>query len=176
MRKVLVFCLAAVMVACGSKKKSDDIITERVERPQLQEPIRQSSDLSERDVKWLGRTYHVVIERMPSDSLPLVSDETGQQFVDNVITLRISRPDGSVFLNKRFTKGDFAQYLDADYRTAGILEGMVFDEVDDDKLEFAASVSLPQTDEYIPLELKVSRMGDIAVKRDADMDTHGDDD
>jgi hypothetical protein len=55
----------------------------------------------------------------------------------------------------------------------GILEGLVFDEVDDLQLEFAASVSLPQTDEYIPLEVKIDNMGNVKIERDSQMDTNG---
>ena len=90
-------CLTLVLVACGGKKKSDNIIAERVEQPKPQEPVRLQSYTDDRDVKWIGRTYHISINRQPSDSLPMVKDEVGQQFVDNVITLVVSRDNGSVF-------------------------------------------------------------------------------
>ena len=66
-------CLTFVLVACGGKKKSDDIITERVEQPKPQEPVRLQSYTDDRDVKWIGRTYHVAINRQPPDSLPMVA-------------------------------------------------------------------------------------------------------
>jgi hypothetical protein len=52
------------------------------------------------------------------------------------------------------------------------LEGLVFDKAEGDWLEFAASVSHPQTDEYIPLIVRLSRMGEISIKRDSQMDTN----
>ena len=165
-------CLTFVLVACGGKKKRDDIITERVEQPKPQEPVRLQSYTDDRDVKWIGRTYHVAINRQPSDSLPMVKDEVGQQFVDNVITLVVSRDNGSVFYSHSFTKKDFDKFIDNDYRNTGILEGLVFDKANGDWLEFAASVSHPQTDEYIPLIVSLSRTGDIVIKHDADMDTN----
>ena len=165
-------CLVLAMMACGGKKKSDDIITEQMDEPKLQEPVRLQPYTDDRDIQWIGRGYHIAIHRESSDSLPMVKDEIGQQFVDNVITLAVSRQDGSVFYSHRFTKKDFDRYIDDDYRKTGILEGLVFDKADGDWLEFAASVSHPQTDEYIPLVVRLSRMGEIVVKRDSEMDTN----
>ena len=167
----IVTCLIMTLIACGEKKKSDDIITERVEQPQPQEPIRQQSYSDSKDIAWIGRTYHLSINRQPNDSLPMVKDEIGQQFVDNSVTLEVSRQDGTVFYSRKFTKKDFDNYLDDDYRATGILEGIVFDKADGDWLEFAASVSHPQTDEYIPLIVRLSRMGELSIKRDTQMDT-----
>ncbi len=168
---LIVGCLALTMVACSGKKKSDDIITTPVEQPKPQGPVRLQPYTDSRDVSWIGRSYHLEINRQSTDSLPMVKDEYGQQFVDNYITLVVSREDGSKFYSHRFTKKDFDKYLDDDYRNTGILEGLVFDKAEGDWLEFAASVSHPQTDEYIPLIVRLSRMGEISIKRDSQMDT-----
>lgn len=166
---------ALLMAGCSKKKSNDVIITSKVEKPAVSKtPVRMSAWSNTWNVTWGGGNYRIDISRQPDDSLAMVKDETGQTFVDNRITLRISRDDGSVFLTKTFTKALFSQYLNNDYMATGILEGLVFDEVDDGLLEFAASVSHPQTDEYIPLELKISRMGDISIKRDSQMDTNSD--
>ena len=103
-------------------------------------------------------------------------DETGQKYVDNHVSLRVIRADGSVFFSRSFTKSSFDAYLDGDYREGGILEGFVFDKVDGARLVFASSVCLPQTDEYIPLVVTVSSQGEIAIRRDSQLDTNGDDD
>ena len=162
------------MSGCGSKKKSDQIITQRVVKKAPQQPVKMQEYNDERDVPWIGKSYHVVINRMPSDSLPMVKDETGQKFVDNIFTLTVSREDGSVFFSRQFTKAFFTNYITDVYRKAGILEGIVFDKADGDWLKFAASVGLPQTDEYIPLVIRLSRMGELTVSQDTQMDTNGD--
>lgn len=162
------------MSGCGSKKKSDQIITQRVVKKAPQQPVKMQEYNDERDVPWIGKSYHVAINRMPSDSLPMVKDETGQKFVDNIFTLTVSREDGSVFFSRQFTKAFFTNYITDVYRKAGILEGIVFDKADGDWLEFAASVGLPQTDEYIPLVIRLSRMGELTVSQDTQMDTNGD--
>lgn len=168
-------CLVVTMMACSEKKKSDDIITETVERPQPQAPIRSQVYADSKDISWIGRTYRLSINRQPSDSLPMVKDEIGQEFVDNCITLKVSRQDSTVFYNRTFTKRDFDKYLDNDYRATGILEGIVFNKADRDWLEFAASVCHPQTDEYIPLIIRLSRMGELSIKRDTQLDTSSSD-
>ena len=162
------------MVACSEKKKSTDIITQRVETVKPQGPERMQEYDNTSDVAWIGKQYKVNVHRQPADSLPMVKDETGQKFVDNVITVSVLRADGSRFYSHKFTKNDFLKYLDDDYSQTGILEGLVFDKADGDFLEFAASVSHPHTDEYIPLVVKLSRMGQLTIQRDTQMDTTGD--
>ncbi|MDE5571801.1 MAG: DUF4738 domain-containing protein, partial [Prevotella sp.] len=116
MKKILAFAavgmMLGMMASCGGKKKSDDIIAPRVVKVKPKAPVRMQEYTDERDVKWLGKTYHVAINRQASDSLPLVKDETGQKFVDNVFTLAVSRADGSVFFSRKFTKPMMVDYLD----------------------------------------------------------------
>ena len=176
-KQTMILALTAVLAlaGCREKKQTQDIIAPRMEVAKPSGPIRMQPYNDQRNVQWLGKTYKVEINRMPSDSLPIVKDETGQQFVDNRISLVVRRADGSVAIQKTFTKATFEGYIDAYYRKAGILEGLVFDEVGDQQLEFAASVCLPQTDEYIPLEVKIDNFGNMRIARDSQMDTNGDD-
>ena len=165
---------ALVLGACGNKKKSEDIITQRVVKAAPQGPIRMPENNDQRDVNWIGKTYHITIHRLPADTLSLVKDDTGQQYVDNIFTLTVSRQDGSVFFTRKFVKTDFARLVGDDFRRTGILEGFVFDKSNGDWLEFGASVGRPQTDEYIPLVVRLSRMGDLDMKVDTQLDTNSD--
>lgn len=175
MKKLLTAIIAGAVVCmtagCGGKKTDENIITKKVEKTAPSAPVRMQEYEQTKDVEWLGASYRCEIQRTPDDSLAMVRDETGQQFVDNRITLTIMRNDGSVFFSKSFTKTSFDACLDNDYRKTGILEGLVFDRVDGPTLVFAASVSHPQTDEYIPLVMRISRMGDVSIARDTQMDT-----
>lgn len=166
--------LALVLTTgCAKKKQHDDIIVKTVETPKPQGPIKMQPYNQKKDIQWLGRDYQVAIDRVADDSLRMVKDETGQLFVDNRITLRVIRADGSSFFTRTFTKASFDAQLDDDYRKTGILEGIVFDKIDGNNLVFAGSVSHPQTDEYIPLVVTVSNFGDVTIKRDELMDTTG---
>ena len=159
-----VLLMAVLAISCSKKKESKDIIVPTAEVVKPKAPISMQPYNQQQEV--------VIINRVADDSLQMVQDETGQKFVDNRITLRVIRADGSVFFKKVFTKGNFDAQLDDDYRKTGILEGLVFAKVDGNNLVFAGSVSHPQTDEYIPLVVTVSNFGNISIKRDDQMDTN----
>ena len=155
-----------MVTSCGKKKQHDDIIVQDVEAPKPQGPIRMQDSRDVKDISWLGKQYQVEVARVASDSLPMVKDELGQQFVDNRIVLKVIRSDGSIFCTKTFTKAAFSASLDDDYRKTGILEGFVFDRAEGNQLFFAASVSHPQTDEYIPLVVTLSNFAEVGISRD----------
>lgn len=159
-----------ITVSCGKKKQHDDIIVQETETPKPQAPIRMQDYKDIKDVQWLDKQYQIVVTRTADDSLKMVKDETGQQFVDNRITLRIIRTDGSIFCTKTFTKSAFDGCLDDDYRKTGILEGFVFDKAEGNQLFFAASVCHPQTDEYIPMVVTVSNFGEVGIAKDQQME------
>ena len=151
---IIIVVFAILLTGCSQKKSSGDIITQKVDAP---------------------TEYQVEITRVADDSLRMVKDEIGQLFVDNRIELKVLRKDGSVFLAKRFTKAAFEPYLNEDYRRTGILEGFVYAKVEGQDLEFAASISHPQTDEYIPFVVKVNHVGRISIQLDTKMDTAAED-
>ena len=156
--------------SCGKKKLHDDIIVQETETPQPQAPIRMQDYKDVKDVQWLGKQYQIEVSRTACDSLAMVKDETGQQFVDNRIVLKVIRQDGSVFCTKTFTKSAFNACLDDDYRKTGILEGFVFDKVEGNHLFFAASVCHPQTDEYIPMVVTLSNFAEVGISKDQQME------
>lgn len=156
--------------SCGKKKQHDDIIVQETETPQPQAPIRMQDYKDVKDVQWLGKQYQIEVSRTACDSLAMVKDETGQQFVDNRIVLKVIRQDGSVFCTKTFTKSAFSACLNDDYRKTGILEGFVFDKAEGNHLFFAASVCHPQTDEYIPMVVTLSNFAEVGISKDQQME------
>ena len=175
MKRIIPFIVIALLVggvmSCSKKKKQDVIIAPKYEKPEPQGPIRTDNYKDSKPFKWQDRDYVCTIERIADDSLPMVKDETGQLFVDNRVKVVISRADGSVFFERVFTKTTFNSYIDKDFQQRGILEGFVFDKVEPNEVRFACSVSLPQSDEYIPLILAVTRNGNIAITKDTRLDT-----
>lgn len=173
---VCILAAATFVTGCGEKKKSDNIITKKEVKKTPSAPIKMQEYNQTTDITLAGSQLTCSIHRMPCDSLDIVKDETGQPYVDNNIELNITRTDGSVFFHKTFTKKSFDSFLDDDYRHTGILEGLVFDKNDGNILRFAASVSHPNTDEYIPLLVKIDRKGNMTVERDVNLDTTSNDD
>ena len=159
-----------ITTSCGKKKQHDDIIVQETEVPQPQAPIRMQDYKDVKDVQWLGKQYQVEVTRTACDSLAMVKDESGQQFVDNRIVLRVIRQDGTVFCTKTFTKSAFSACLNDDYRKTGILEGFVFDKAEGNHLFFAASVCHPQTDEYIPMVVTLSNFAEVGISKDQQME------
>ena len=159
-----------ITASCGKKKQHDDIIVQETETPKPQAPIRMQDYKDIKDIQWLGKQYQVEVTRTASDSLAMVKDESGQEFVDNRIVLKVIRQDGTVFCTKTFTKSAFNACLDDDYRKTGILEGFVFDKAEGNQLFFAASVCHPQTDEYIPMVVTVSNFGEVGIAKDQQME------
>ena len=111
-----------------------------------------------------GHNYHYIINRTASDSLPVVTDDEGHRFADNIYTLTIQR-DGQPLLHRSFTKNAFASYLSSEFVRKGLLDGMMLDR-SLPGMAFAVSVSLPQSDMLEPLLLRVDGSGGIAIERD----------
>ena len=165
-------CLMGAVSACKEKPKSDDIIVAKYVPETLKDPIKLPVDTRRSDVQWLGKNYVITIEREPADSLPMLTDETGQQYVDNRVRLTVSRDDNSVFLRKTFTKESFASYIEADFRQKGILENIVFHETDNQQLKFGVVVSRPENDDlFIPLDMWIDRQGGLLIKQGQLFDT-----
>lgn len=164
---------ATMLTACQEKKQSTVIIAPKPEAPKPSGPVVMQDMNAQNDVEWIGKTYKVVVSRKVDRELPMVEVEQGKKAYDNRINLRILRPDGSEFFNRDFTKQTFASCLDEPTKKNGVLLGIVLDRADGDNLIFAASVGSPDvlSDEFIPMVLTVTRMGDVSIKRDTTMDT-----
>lgn len=175
MKRYLFILMAAatMLTACQEKKQSTVIIAPKPEAPKPSGPVVMQDMNAQNDVEWIGKTYKVVVSRKVDRELPMVEVEQGKKAYDNRINLRILRPDGSEFFNRDFTKQAFASCLDESTKKNGVLLGIVLDRADGDNLIFAASVGSPDvlSDEFIPMVLTVTRMGDVSIKRDTTMDT-----
>lgn len=170
-------CTAMTMfAACSEKPKSNDIIAKKPVKT-APKPTQNMGDYKqERTIEWLGGHYTINVERKADKSLPLAVDESGNKYYDNRITLTIMRSDGTEFFKRTFSKADFAEYAGDDYNNGALL-GIVTDHTDGDNLIFAASVGSPDkmSDNYVPLILKISRLGSISISRDTKLDTTSDD-
>lgn len=124
-----------------------------------------------------GRKYTYSVHREASDSLPVITDDDGLRYADNIYTVTIAA-DGREFFHRSFTKNAFASSLSSDFRQRGLLDGMMLDRTLPG-IAFAVSVSMPQSDMVEPLILHVDRQGGIAIERDersdADLEDSADD-
>lgn len=180
MKRMIPFFFAAFVIggftSCGEKKRSDVIIAPKPQAPQPKKTQKMSEYEQSRSVEWLGATYKVVMKREVDTKLPLAVVDDNTKYFDNKITVKILRKDGTEFFNRTFLKTDFNQYLDKDTKNNGALLGLVFDKVEGNNLVFAASVGSPDatSDEYVPLVVKISRMGTVSIGLDTQLDTGSD--
>lgn len=150
--------------ACKEEKKPTDIVTTIELKPKKPAGPQKSEEAHvSKVVDWLGSKYTVSIDRVPDSTL--VTDDTGERYYDNRATLRITRADGSTFVDKTFRKADFLKVAKGQYADHGVFLGMVFDRVDGQHLVFGASVGAPSpdSDEFVPLSISVDNMGGVTI-------------
>lgn len=115
-------------------------------------------------IQFQGKTCEIQVSRIPDESLPIIQNEQGDKFIDNRITIRINS-QGQPILNQSFTKANFSSILNGRFLKEAILEGIVYDTIDSDHILFAASVSYPESDLYVPIRLSVKSNGKISIEK-----------
>lgn len=166
------FFLTSASCSRNKKKDPDNYVVESIQKDVVSAAIQELqviSASSQADFK--GSTYDMKVVRRPDNTLPVVTDAQGQKYYDNTITLEIST-GGKLFVNKIFNKNTFASYLDSEFIQHAILEGLVFDKVTDYGLMFAASVSYPESDLYVPFHVTVLPNGTLSIEKADLMDDY----
>lgn len=179
MRKLIYFLLlslAVAVTACGGKKgtSNNESILATMDSMDARGLQRMQISQSETDFKFKGKDYHSMVSRTPDESLPHVTNEMGDTYLDNKIVLRLTRGNEKVF-DKTFTKNDFSSVVDAGFLSKSVLEGIVYDKTTPQGIVYAASVCYPQTDLYMPLSITITADGKMSIQKD-DMleDEYGD--
>ena len=178
MKKTIIAALTVIaavsLVGCGEKKQKDIIVTKKVEHKPVGTKSMSNSSLKH-NVQWLGKTYTVIVKRVADPNLPIVKVDSETKYYDNHITVQVLRADGTEFFNRVFTKNDFTSHIQGSFGEKGALLGIVFVEVAGDNLSFACSVGSPDvtSDEYVPLDMKISRLGVVKIGNNSQLDTSG---
>jgi hypothetical protein len=166
-----------VFCSCSNKKKSNDIIVPKSAVTPAKKLIKSMSvSHGVHTVSWGGNTYTVDVLRKSDSSLPQAQVDENTKYYDNKITVKILRKDGSAFFSRTFLKSDFSTYVDADTKTKGALLGIVLVRAESNDLLFAVSVGSPDvnSDEYVPLDMKITRTGSVSISKDNNLDTGSD--
>lgn len=172
MKQTTILILAAgimMLGACKEKKQTDEnILTTDFVPPRPQEPIKMPATESHEEVTWDGASYGVQIRREPVDSLPMVTSDYGQKYVDNSVQVYITDRDGTPVFRHTFTKGSFRAYIDKDYQRNSLLSGIYFKGVTKQTLDFSVSISHPEMSDGddVPLKLSVDRQGGVSISLD----------
>ena len=169
MRKLvylLLLPLAVAVTACGGKKgtSNNESILATMDSVDAHGLQRMQTSKSETDFKFKGKDYHSMVSRTPDESLPHVTNEMGDTYVDNKIVLRLTRGNEKVF-DKTFIKNDFSSVVDAKFLSNSVLEGIVYDKTTPQGIVYAASVCYPQTDLYMPLSIIITADGKMSIQK-----------
>lgn len=154
-------------VSCGNKGNNKDegsllVMQDSTDIHGLQ---RMQMSKAEVDIQFKGKEYHSFISRMPDEELPHVLSPSGDIYLDNKIVLRLTRGDEQV-VNKTFTKQDFASFVEAEFLSKSVLEGMVYNKTTPQGIVYAASVCYPQTDLYVPLSITITSDGKMTILKE----------
>lgn len=166
---IVILCIVlTAMASCHSRttqKDPDNYVVESIKEEVVSNEIHQLQTIkASSQAEFRGNAYDMTVVRMADSTLPVVTDVQGLKYYDNTITLEITTK-GRLFANKVFNKSTFASYLEADFLQHSILEGLVFDKVTDDGLMFAASVSYPESDLYVPFHVLVLPNGNLSIDK-----------
>lgn len=168
----LAFALLVASLLGGCKDKAPQPVAKPVRKVVVPKGPRTTGNASRTTkVGWLNNIYTVDVKRVADKSLPLASDGS-HDYYDNRITVRVLRQNGTVFLDRSFTKADFKEKVPEEYYTHGALLGIVLVGSEGSNLKFAASVGSPDTssDENVPLIMTISKFGSVTVTRDESLE------
>lgn len=156
-----------LLASCGGNKRSDEII---VERDQVEEHrpgvIGMAANTQKDSVDWVNDSkYTYIITRTKDSSLPKVINHD-QEYYDNVLNLVVKRGDGSIFLEKKFTKSNFENLVPKSFYESGVLLGMNFYKSEGNYLEFVASIGSPDenNEEFYLISVTIDNLGNTKCK------------
>ena len=168
----LALMLLTVMLCLSCKEEKKVQTVRKVQKVEVPKGPRVMGDNTvSRKVGWVGGIYTVEVKRHADKSLSKASDGS-HDYYDNAISVRILRQNGSEFFSRKFTKADFKAKVDEQYYRTGALLGIVFVRSEGTDLVFAASVGNPDksSDEYVPLVLKISKLGTVTITQDEELE------
>ncbi len=166
------------VVSCKKEKKTDNIITKiKPKTVSSRGPQQLSNFEDKKQVEWLGSSYTISIKRHADKDLPMVTDSDGKKYYDNKVEVVIMRADGTEFFKRTFQKNDFKAFTDNKYGREGAFIGFMFDKVEGEYLKFGASVGSPDpnSDEFIPIDVTINKMGTVKITSSIQLDTDSDD-
>lgn len=158
-----------LLAGCASNNKEEEkkenmrVLTQTVADEKGVQRMQVSK--AEQNVKHGNATYHFTIVRQPDESLDRVKSENGDMFVDNEITLTVSK-DGKQLFKEKFTKQSFVNITGSSFLKKSVLEGMVFDRTTPQGLVFATSVCYPQTDLFFPISVTIAANGKMSMAKE----------
>lgn len=165
-RKQLPILMFIVMLAasCGKNKNKETLDLLPVAEQDTATHSMAGCDFSDSIQAW-GDLLTFTIQRDPCDSLPVVVDQYGTKYKDNIFVLTIAR-EGKPFFKREFTKRDFLGMLSEDFRKHGVFDGFRYAGFKEGKMVFGTCVSYPESDMSQPFLIGISKDGSFGIEPD----------
>lgn len=158
---VSTFLFAACSGSAG-KQSAETRMAQNSAEPVSKGPISMQLSEVKETFQYKGKNYQSHVVRRPDNALPMVTNDEQQQFVDNVISVKLTC-EGKQILSRTFTKKDFLYLVDATFARQAILEGIVFNETNDAGICYAASLGHPESDLYQPIRMVITPSGTLSI-------------
>lgn len=165
-RQLLMLALlaAVLMVACkGNKNKETIELLPAAEQDTVTHSM-SSCDFNDSITAW-NTLVTFLIHREPCDSMPVVTDQYGTKYKDNIFELTIEK-NGHPFFRHKFTKNNFRELMTPDFRKHGMFDGFRCAGFQDGKIVFGTCVSYPESDMTQPFLIRVAQDGSFSVEVD----------
>ena len=158
---MILACAGIMMLgACKEKVQPKDTAeyADSYELPKPGEPIRMTPVERSFDVKWNGEACRVQIRSMAVDSLPMVTNDYGQKFVDNVFDLQVLNAENISIFHRTVRKSQFVGNINdakirSEYASKAILKSVSVEknEKTGEFRYFIVSLQAPEAaeDEYV---------------------------
>lgn len=174
-----VFGIAALCTAScgGNKSEGGSDAADSAQVAASGEPYADAAVTRTDTVKIAGRTYEITIAREADKDGEVVTDELGNQFYDNQVSVNIEA-DGERLFSETFNKASFAAHLSDSEKQGSVLLGMAFDaeHTDAHSIRLGAQVGQTGIGEGPAFVVEIPLNGGAAsITRDRNQDTSGDD-
>ena len=161
---MIVALMALVLTSCKGNQNKDTIdVLPVVEQDTVTHSMASCDYLD--SLKAWNSQITFVIHREPCDSMPVVTDQYGSKFKDNLFDLSIKK-NGKDFFHRRFTKNDFKGFMDTDFRVHGMFDGFRCIGYEEGILTFGTCVSYPESDMSQPFLIKIAPDGSYRIEED----------
>lgn len=174
---ILVVCAAIMMCgACKEKVVPKDTAeyADSFVIPQPGEPVKMTASSQEFLVKWNGESCMLTIKCEPTDSLPMVSNEYGQKYVDNYFDLLVTTTsDHKAVFHRKIGKSMFLTNIAdgkvrSEYAQKALLKSVSVElnKANNELRYFVVSLQAPEAveDEYLLFKYKTN--GNIELMED----------
>ena len=167
---LLVCAVTLLLQNCG-KADRQEVTHYDYEQPDTTKSLIASADYRFADTITIdNHHYEYVIERHAADSLPIITDDEGDKYADNIATLSVHR-DGNQIFKRTFYKSTFRHLLPRGFYHGSVLDGMAFERPDGANLRFVASVSNPGTDLFVPILITIDPNGNFTMVKSDELET-----